>query len=195
MATNPFDSPHYKALSQLYPLKMDAEEYAVSKELDRALEYADAAYPEIFPSTATATLERWEDLYELGHTGTLEYRRQVLLAEINRESGIAERHYKALAAAIGFTIDIVKPPRMFRAGLSRAGFPVYDPDWQYTWIVKCGQLEESCGLLKRTLNEQKIPFTEIVWEFAPEGLILLENGGKLLTEDGHPLVVEEPEQV
>ena len=195
MAINPFDSPHYKALSQLYPLKMDAEEYAVAKELDRALEYTDAAYPEIFPSTATATLERWENLYNLSHTGSIEYRHQVLLAEINRESGIAERHYKALAASIGFTITIVKPPRMFRAGLSRAGFPVYDPDWQYTWIVKCGQLEESCGLLKRTLNEQKIPFTEIIWEFAPEGLILLENGGKLLAEDGLPLVLEKTEQI
>lgn len=190
MATNPFDSPHYKALSQLYPLKMDAEEYAVAKELDRALEYADAAYPEIFPSTATATLERWENLYELSHTGTLEYRRQVLLAAINRESGIAERHYKALAAAIGFTIDIVKPPRMFRAGLSRAGFEVYDEDEQYTWTVVCNRLEPSCSLLKRTLESQKIPFTQIRWIFRQPSL-LLENGGFLLLEDGNRLLLED----
>ena len=192
MATNPFDSPHYKALSQLYPLKMDAEEYAVSKELDRALEYADAAYPEIFPSTATATLERWEDLYELGHTGTLEYRRQVLLAEINRESGIAERHYIGLAASIDFTITIVKPPRMFRAGLSRAGFEVYGEDEQYTWTVFCDRQKSSCSLLIRTLEAQKIPFTKIRWSFQapPAGRLLLENGGALLLENGNQLLLE-----
>jgi len=192
MAINPFDSPHYKALSQLYPLKMDAEEYAVAKELDRALEYADAAYPEIFPSTATATLERWEDLYKLSHTGSIEYRHQVLLAEINRDSGIAERHYKALAAAIGFTIAIVKPPRMFRAGLSRAGFPIYDEDDQYTWTVFCDRQKSSCSLLIRTLEAQKIPFTKIRWSFQapPAGRLLLENGGALLLENGNQLLLE-----
>ena len=192
MAINPFDSPHYKALSQLYPLKMDAEEYAVAKELDRALEYADAAYPEIFPSTATATLERWENLYNLSHTGSIEYRHQVLLAEINRESGIAERHYKALAASIGFTIDIVKPPRMFRAGLSRAGFPVYGEDEQYTWTVFCDRQKSSCSLLIRTLEAQKIPFTKIRWSFQapPAGRLLLENGGALLLENGNQLLLE-----
>ena len=192
MAINPFDSPHYKALSQLYPLKMDAEEYAVAKELDRALEYADAAYPEIFPSTATATLERWEDLYNLSHTGSIEYRHQVLLAEINRESCIAERHYKALAASIGFTITIVKPPRMFRAGLSRAGFEVYGEDEQYTWTVFCDRQKSSCSLLIRTLEAQKIPFTKIRWTFQapPAGRLLLENGGALLLENGNQLLLE-----
>ena len=96
MVENPFESRHYRALAQLYPLQMDAEEYAVARELDRALDYADDAYLEIFPGTAIATLDRWENLYELGHSGTLEERRQNLLAAINRESGIAERHYLSL---------------------------------------------------------------------------------------------------
>lgn len=192
MSDNPFESPHYKALTQLYPLPMDTEEYIVAKELDLVLNHADAAYPEIFPSTATATLERWEDLYELGHTGTLEYRHYVLLAEINRESGIAERHYKALAASIGFTITIVKPPRMFRAGLSRAGFPIYDEDEQYTWTVFCDRQKSSCSLLIRTLEAQKIPFTKIRWSFQapPAGRLLLENGGALLLENGNQLLLE-----
>lgn len=190
MSESPFDSPHYKALSQLYPLKMDAEEYAVAKELDRALEYADAAYPEIFPSTATATLERWENLYELRHTGTIEYRRQVLLAAVNRESGIAERHYVGVAASLGFNIAIIKPPRMFRAGLSRAGSKVYDLDEQYTWTVVCDRLESSSSLLIQTLEAQKIPFTQIKWTFR-EPCLLLENGGALLLEDGNRLLLEE----
>ena len=187
MSDNPFESPHYKALTQLYPLPMDTEEYIVAKELDLVLNHADAAYPEIFPSTATATLERWEDLYELGHTGTLEYRHYVLLAAINRESGIAERHYKALAAAIGFTIDIVKPPRMFRAGVSRVGSRVYDLEEQYTWTVVYNRQESQ--FLIRTLETQKIPYTKIRWIFRQPSL-LLENGGFLLLENGKQLLLE-----
>lgn len=192
MVENPFESPHYRALTQLYPLQMDAEEYAVAKELDRALESADSVYREIFPGSATGALERWEDLYEQSHSGTLEQRRQALLAAINRESGIAERHYKALAAAMGFEIDIVKPPRMFRAGLSRAGFAVYDPEEQYTWTVICDRLKSSCTKLIQTLEAQKIPFTQIRWKFQqpPAGRLLLENGGALLLENGHQLLLE-----
>lgn len=192
MVENPFESPHYRALTQLYPLQMDAEEYAVAKELDRALESADAVYREIFPGSATTTLERWENLYELGHSGSLEVRRQALLETINRDSGIAERHYKALAAAIGFDIDIVKPPRMLRAGLGRAGFEVYDQDEQYTWTVTCDRLKSSCTKLIQTLEAQKIPFTQIKWKFQqpPAGRLLLEDGGALLLENGHQLLLE-----
>ena len=190
MSESQFSSPHYKAISQLYPLKMDAEEYVVSRELDRALEYVDAAYPEIFPSKAIATLERWEDLYELDHTGTLVNRRQALLAAVNRDSGIAERHYIGLAASMGFNIAIIKPPRMFRAGLSRAGSKVYDLDEQYTWTVVCDRLESSSSLLIQTLEAQKIPFTQIKWTFR-EPCLLLENGGALLLEDGNRLLLEE----
>ncbi len=191
MAVNPFESRHYRALTQLYPLQMDAEEYAVARELDRALDYADDAYLEIFPGTAIATLDRWENLYELPHSGTLEQRRQALLAAINRESGIAERHYIALAAALGFTIVITKPPRMFRAGLSRAGFEVYGQDEQYIWTVTCDRLESACSLLVQTLETQKIPFTKILWQFTTSlGKVLLENGKTVLLEDGSRLLLE-----
>lgn len=191
MVENPFESPHYRALTQLYPLQMDAEEYAVAKELDRALESADAVYREIFPGSATTTLEQWEDLYKLGHSGSLEVRHQALLEAINRDSGIAERHYKALAAAMGYDIDIVKPPRMFRAGLSRAGFAVYDPEEQYTWTVKCSRYRYHCLDLIQTLESQKIPFTKIRWEFQPLKKIFLETGETLLTESNKPILLEE----
>ena len=191
MVGNPFESPHYRALTQLYPLQMDAEEYAVAKELDRALESADAVYREIFPGSAITTLERWENLYELGHSGSLEVRRQALLEAINRDSGIAERHYKALAAAMGYDIDIVKPPRMFRAGLSRAGFAIYDPEEQYTWTVKCNRYRYHCLDLIQTLESQKIPFTKILWEFQPLKKIFLETGETLLTESNKPILLEE----
>ncbi|MBQ3716345.1 MAG: DUF2313 domain-containing protein [Fibrobacter sp.] len=196
MAVNPFESRHYSALTQLYPLQMDAEEYAVAKEFDRALESADAVYREIFPGSAITTLERWENLYKLGHSGSLEARRQALLEAINRESGIAERHYKALAAAIGYTIDITKPPRIFRAGVSRAGFEVYDPDEQYIWTVTCNRPESECSLLVRTLEAHKIPFTFIRWNLIPDnGRVILESGGFLLLESGGYLLLENDNQI
>ena len=85
MSVNPVESRHYQALSQLYPLQMDAEEYAVAKELDRALEQADATYREIFPSSAVESLERWEDVYRLGHSGSLAARRHALMDAVNRD--------------------------------------------------------------------------------------------------------------
>lgn len=190
MSENFFDSRHYRALSPLHPLQMDLEEYVVCKELDRALESADDVYREIFPSSATATLEKWENLYKLGHSGTLEDRRAVLLEAINRDSGIAERHYKALAASMGFEIDIVKPPRMFRVGVSRIGFPVYDPEEQYTWTVTSDYPQNNISRLIALFETEKIPFTQIRWQLTKEKFFELENGKFLKLESDKFLILE-----
>ena len=192
MSVNPYTSPHFKALKQFFPLEMDAEEFATAKELDRVLEYANGAYLETFPSSANDTLSRWETLYELSGIGTIEDRRQALLAAINRDSGIAERHYIALAEAMGFSVSIVKPPRMFRTGISRAGFEIYGKNEQYTWTVVSPLPEASCQTLVKVFETQKIPFTAIQWTFErPEsGRLLLESGGALLLEDNNQLLLE-----
>lgn len=191
MSANPFESRHYRALSRLHPLQMDAEEYAVCMELDRALEGANDVYREIFPSSATATLERWENLYKLGHSGTLETRRHALLEAINLDSGIAERHYKALAASMGFEIDIVKPPRMFRVGVSRVGFPVYDPDEQYTWTVTSDRPQHDIYRLIALFEAVKIPYTQIRWQLSKEKFLELEDGKLLKLESDKFLIVED----
>ncbi|GEM_PF-1800832 len=187
----PNKSPHFKALKQLYPLQMDAEEYAVAQELDRALAYADEAYNELSPSSAVRTLAMWEKLYELDGVGTIEDRRQALLSKYNLDSGIAEKHYIALALLMGFEIDIEKPPRMFRAGLSRAGDPCYDVDEQYIWVVECRYREEDCDALVKAFEDQKIPFTNIKWKFGVKGYFIDERSGeKFIDEDGTILVDE-----
>lgn len=191
MSENFFDSRHYRALSRLHPLQMDLEEYVVCKELDRALESADGVYREIFPSSAIATLEKWENLYELGHSGTIEARRAALLEAINRDSGIAERHYKALAASMGFEIDIVKPPRMLRAGLGRAGFEIYDPDEQYTWTVTSDHPQHGIYRIVELLEAEKIPFTQIRWQLSKEKFLELEDGKLLKLESDKFLILED----
>lgn len=165
MSVNPFDSRHYRALTRLKPLPMDAEDYAVCKELDRALDASDAAHQESFASTCDTTLERWEGAYGLGHTGTKAERKSALMAAVNRQWGISAGHYQAIAEQIGFTVTITKPHPLFRSGISRAGDPCYPEEEQYTWSVSVEATEEEAMPLVRVFEEQKIPFTEINWTF------------------------------
>lgn len=164
---NPFESRHYKAMALIKPIPMDAEDYAVCKELDRVLDEADNAHQESFISTCTlaGTLERWEDAYGLPGTGTEQERRQALAAAVNRQWGISAKHYRAIAEQMGFTVTIEKPKRLFRAGLSRVGEPVYSEDEQYIWSVHVSAIRENCNVLVKEFEEQKIPFTAIRWVF------------------------------
>jgi uncharacterized protein YmfQ (DUF2313 family) len=158
------DSPHIKAFRMLKPVDTDEEDAAVALELDRALAAMDSAYVESFPGTATDTLARWETLYGLDHSGPLTARRMALLAEINKDAGISAADYVALAKSLGYMVRIPDPPRMFRAGVSRAGQPVYNPDEQYTWEVRvCNATETTATALKAAFETQKIPFTVIRW--------------------------------
>lgn len=165
MSVNPFESRHYKALTLLKPLPMDAEDYAIAMELDRALEAADQAHQESFASTCDATLERWEDAYNLPGTGTKPERKAALLAAINRQWGIAAKHYQFIAEQMGFTVTITGPRPLFRAGISRAGDPCYDDEEQYTWRVAVDDTKANSKQLVKEFEEQKIPFTMIKWSF------------------------------
>lgn len=164
---NPFESRHFRALSLLKPLPMDAEDYAVSRELDRLVEAADDANRESFASTCTlaGTLARWEDAYGLPGTGTEEERKQALMAAVNRQWGIAAKHYRYIAEQMGFSVTIDNPHKLFRAGLSRVGEPVYDLDEQYIWTVHVDANRADCDTLVKELDNQRIPFTEIRWVF------------------------------
>lgn len=176
-------SLHYNAFKKLKPIKTDVEDAAVALEFDRCYGEFNIMYKEAFAGTASSTLSKWEDLYELSHDGSIAQRRQLLLAALNRESGIAERHYIALASSLGFTIAIQAPPMLLRAGLGRAGFPVYEPDMQYTWTVSCDSSEEDADMLIRVLEEQKIPFTRIFWVFKMPVALYDEETGLVICDE------------
>lgn len=167
MPVNPFESKHYRAVARLNPLPMDAVDYAVCKELDRALDAADQAHQESFVSTCTlqGTMTRWEDVFSLPGTGTEQERRQAIIAAANRQWGIAAKHYRFIAEQMGFTVVVGKPNRLFRAGLSRAGERCYTEDEAYIWPVSVNASKAACGALIKAFEDQKIPFTEIRWTF------------------------------
>jgi uncharacterized protein YmfQ (DUF2313 family) len=169
---DPNQSLHFKAIKQLNPLPSGAEEYAVACALDRVMDCEDSVYRESFPDMVTDALSRWEAMYGLSGAGTIEERQQVLLAAINRDHGIAKRHYLATASALGFNVIINSPPRMFRAGVSRAGFAVYEDAEQYTWEVIASP--EEIEVLKPVFEREKPPFTAIRWGFKNIGNVTIK---------------------
>jgi len=167
MHVDPFESKHYRAVARLKPLPMDAEDYAVCKELDRVLDEADKAHKESFVSTCTlsGTMTRWEDVFGLSGTGSEQERSQAIIAAANRQWGIAAKHYKAIAEQMGFMVVVGKPCRLFRAGLSRAGECCYSEEEAYIWPVSVEASRAECTALVKAFEDQKIPFTEIRWTF------------------------------
>ncbi|MFA6690208.1 MAG: putative phage tail protein [Sphaerochaetaceae bacterium] len=186
------DSPHSKALAQLYPKTMDAEQNAVSVVLDEAMSSIDDAYQEQLPSTATdASLTKWEGIYELTGDGTTEERWAAVKAAWAAQPGIAARNYVALAAAMGYAVEIPDPPMMFRAGVTPVGRPVYDADEQYTWSVRvCDASESGAADLMAAFEDQKIPFTVIRWEW----LFETDEAGEPEIDEAGELQLDEEEE-
>ena len=91
---------------------------------------------------------------------------------------------------MGFEIDIVKPPRMFKVGVSRIGFPVYDPEEQYTWTVTSDYPQNNISRLIALFETEKIPFTQIRWQLTKEKFFELENGKFLKLESDKFLILE-----
>lgn len=182
-------SPHSKALGQLYPLAMDAEQNAVAMELDRLISEIEGAYAELFPFTADATLGRWEALYGLESIGSEDDRRAALMAAYNADVGISQRYYAALALSMGHSVAIKPPCRMCRAGVSHVGQPVYSHDEQWTWTVRTPLSSTAAARLVALFEAEKIPFTRIRWTFNFIALLTV-TGENVLTVRGQRVLLE-----
>lgn len=192
MSVNPFESPHFKAISAIYPLQTDEEHYAFGMEMDRLKAATDEVLAESLPTTCTtATISRWEKVYDLSGTGTFEERKQKLIAAYNANVGIAERHYKALAASIGFNVTITPPPKVFRVGVSRVGDKIYNDDEIFTWTVQVNNHYEEVQILMDVFERNKIPFTEILWQLKTRKLFKLADGKNLKLANGKFLILED----
>lgn len=94
------------------------------------------------PRTAAEMLADWERVCGLpdpctvaaGTVQTLSQRRAAVVARLTTLGGQSAAYYRAVAAAIGFAIAVEEySPHDV---LSDVEAPLYDPEWQFAWIVQ-----------------------------------------------------------
>lgn len=147
---------------------------------DWLLEVEAAIFPDTSPDPSL-----WESLLGLSGAGTLVERRARILSTLQAMGGLSKAHFLELAARLGYGIRIVTCPAMFRAGLSRAGDPVIEPNPQgladppgwdasiqgayapviWTWTVVVDSLGSNpdSSLLKAVFEAAKPAYSTIVW--------------------------------
>lgn len=112
---------------------------AEANALDLADKQAELVYKAIFPDSGEA-LADWERVLALpdpclvGHAQTVGQRVQAVISKLQGRAGQSKPFFIALAKAMGYDITITtfKPAR---AGIARAGDPIYGGDWDFTWRV------------------------------------------------------------
>lgn len=90
---------------------------------------------ELEPSKATELLPDWERV--LGITSpasTVAGRRNQIVQKLTSRGGQSVQYFIDLAAALGFAVTITEF-RAFKAGRAKAGDPITNGDWVYTWRV------------------------------------------------------------
>lgn len=109
---------------------------ALARTHNRALDLLDEADPR----TTVELLADWERVAGLPDsclpaTGTVQERRDALVARLTARGGQSRRFFIDLAAALGFTVTITEF-RPFRAGAAAAGDALTNGDWVFTWRVE-----------------------------------------------------------
>ncbi|WP_054285958.1 YmfQ family protein [Gulbenkiania mobilis] len=115
---------------------LQAELTSEGKALDTALGSADRAQSAITPFFAEQLLPDWERICGITPSadGSYQQRLQAVLAKLAETGGLSISYFKRLAASLGYTITIVEL-EPFRAGLNRAGDPLWVEDIQWVWQV------------------------------------------------------------
>ena len=95
---------------------------------------------EVDPRTTNELLPDWERVCGLpdpclGTTGTLADRRESVLNKLTATGGQSAAYFIAVAAALGFTIEITEKFQPFKAGISKAGDRLTNGDWMFAWEV------------------------------------------------------------
>lgn len=218
------DNPYLQQLQQLLPsgsawprdvgsaltklLSAIAEEMA---RIDgRALQLIDEADPR----TTVDMLGDWERVAGLPDncSGLLadsqQGRRNELVSKLVGRGGQSRAYFIELAKAFGFDITI-EEFRPFRAG-SRAGDPLSNGDWRFTWRVRApavtvrrfragqsaaGELLASWGNagLECRIRKFAPSHTGVLFAYGPKhfGVLLLPDGQPLVTAGGqHGLLLE-----
>lgn len=158
-----------------------------AQEFSRAEARSDALAIEVNPAFTNELLTDWERVAGLPDkcSGTLEEtiqgRRKVLVSKLTSSGGQSPAYFIEVARQLGYEITITEF-RPFQAGLARAGDPLTNGDWLYTWRVNAAEttiIEFRAGLsaagealrtwgndtLECKLNQLKPAHTEILFSY------------------------------
>jgi uncharacterized protein YmfQ (DUF2313 family) len=94
---------------------------------------------EIFPCSTRQLLPEWEATLGLpdpciGHLGNLQMQQQLVCVKFVARGGQSKQYFIDLAAKLGYEISITEFAP-FRAGINRAGDPVYGSGWAHVWRI------------------------------------------------------------
>jgi uncharacterized protein YmfQ (DUF2313 family) len=165
---------HYEALKKLSPIQLgdnfDSDLQIEGKMFDSAMDAINSILSEISPSTATSTLSRWEREWGIIQNGSeINARRNAILAKLRlrtnlQNGGLREQIFINIADGLGYEISIIESGEMFRAGISKAGDPVFSSKTLWVWTVVVHG-ESSAPALEELFNDIKPPYTRINFEY------------------------------
>lgn len=133
----------YLPRGRIWPRDMAASLAVTAKGLAPTAQRLDARavalLADAFPPQAYELLPEWERTLGLpdpcsGLAATLQQRQAQVKARLTATGGQSAAYFIAVAASLGFTITIENFAPA-RAGLMRAGDPVYGDDWAHAWRV------------------------------------------------------------
>lgn len=137
---------HYNSIKQLFPLDLgelsDLDMQIEGDLLDQTQSDLQSIISELFASTATELMSRFENEYDVRPSSgqTIQDRRNAVVAKERLISalklgGLKKSLFVSIAAAMGYQIQISDTLNMFRAGISRAGDPVYSTSQIWLMVV------------------------------------------------------------
>ncbi|MCL2219339.1 MAG: DUF2313 domain-containing protein [Chitinispirillia bacterium] len=163
---------HADALKKLIPIALgdisDRDMEIEGALLDSEAATITSTLREWFPSTTEALLEQWEREYGLGiRAGAgIDERRAVLLAQYVYVGNLAKSHFESLCNTLGYEVVITEGGeeyRMFRAGISAAGDPVFAAALMWNWTVKTTNRSPGADLIE-LLNDLNPPHMKLEFE-------------------------------
>lgn len=128
-------------LRQLFPIELGGDHSADlaidGAHLDAAQRSGETLLAEIFPDQTSRLLADWERVLGIvpGADYPLQFRRELVVRKIRERGGLSRSYFIGLAAALGYTIEIIEPIP-FMVGWGRIGDRMDGADVCYQWGVR-----------------------------------------------------------
>lgn len=163
---------HADMINKLMPVKLGElsdEEISVEGQMfDSFYSNFSSVLNEMFPSTATDTLTRWEKEYGIKNQSvSITNRRATVNARLIervdlKNGGLRKSKFISIAEALGYTIQISSSSDFFRADISAADDILYDTDVLWTMIVTVAGVS-SAPDLEQLFTDIRPPYLRLVF--------------------------------